>query len=475
MSVQICRRWCVCSAVVLALSGCAMFAPSEREKGDLPVVFESGETGVVSTSDWWVAFGDEQLNGLVAKALAGNLSLEQADARLRQAEAMMRKSRADRIPSVSGNAKAEQTTRDGDGDRDTTENYSLGLTASYELDLWGRVSSGYRASEESFNASLFDFQSAAMSVAGETAKTYFEWQALSAKKRLLESQLESRKKMLSVMEKRFESAQANALAVLQQREKVAAAEAALTPVSEQIDVKLNALAVLIGELPQKDLGLVASDEIKIPEQPAAGLPADLLAQRPDVAAAWSRLAASDWNVSAARANRMPKITLTGSVTTSDESIDGLFDNWVENLAAGLVVPLIDGGSRRAEVLRNEAISDELFAKYRSTVLTALNEVENALSANVYQQVYVAAVERQLVAATASAEESLSRYTRGLDSYFEALDEEVSKESLEISLLQARYDLLADRVQLFRVLGGDWNLILTEYRADSALLGDANAN
>jgi NodT family efflux transporter outer membrane factor (OMF) lipoprotein len=453
-------------AVVIGCAGCtSLYAPDARDFDGLPAAYNTEQTGVLATNEWWTAFGDEQLNRLVAQALGSNLTIEQAAARLRQAQASAVKSGADRFPSLTGSADADTEYDKDDGEKvETTDGFGLGLSASYELDLWGRVAAEHRSARASLDATRFDLQSAAMSVAGETAETYFNWQQLQARKAVLLDQLAARRKMLSSIEKRFQTAQSDALAVLQQREKVAAAEATIPPVDASIEATAHALAVLVGVPPQTDLGLVVKDQIELPARPAAGLPADLLARRPDLSAAWARLASADWDVSSARADRMPAITLTGTADYADDSVDDLFDNWVLNLAAGLSAPLIDGGSLRAEVARTRAVADEQVAAYRAAVLDALTEVEDALSAEARQQEYLDAVQRQLSASSDYATESFNRYTRGLDSYFEALSAETSRQSLAVTELQARYDLLADRVQLYRVLGGDWGVILEAYRA-----------
>lgn len=460
------------TAVVIGCASCtSLYAPDMREPGELPAVYSTQSAGVALTNEWWKSFGDEQLNGLVAQALGGNLTIEQAEARLRQAMASATKSGADRFPELDGFADAETTKYEyDDADDKTTDGFDLGLSVSYELDLWGGVAAEHRSALESLKATGLDLQTAAMTVAGETANTYFTWQELQARKALLLSQLDARKKMLSSIEKRFQTAQADALDVLQQRENVAAAEAKIPPVNASLEATAHALAVLVGVPPQTDLKLEVESQTELPPHPASGLPADLLARRPDLAAAWARLAAADWDVTEAKANRLPTISLSGSAYYDEDTLDDLFDNWIMNLAAGLTVPLIDGGSLRAEQARTQAVVDETLAAYREEVLDALTEAEDALSAEKHQQEYVDAVQRQLTASAASAEESFRRYTRGLESYFEALSSEVSRQDLEITELGARYDLLADRVQVYRVLGGDWAAVLEKYRTTNDASG-----
>jgi len=444
---------------LLLCSACALIPLPEHEVG-LPDQYRQSVDGTELAGNWWTAFGDEQLNALMKSTLVGNLSIEQAAARLRQAEAAAVKSGADRYPSLNATG-AGKTTYSGSRNADTvtTDDFSLGLSASYELDLWGRVASTRKAALSSLDSSRFDLQTAAMTIAAETVDSYFEWQLLQARLELLNQQLEDRRKMLSVIEERFKTSSADALDVLNQREKIAAAEAALPSVRHSLQAAGNTLAILTGRPPQTDLGLEVKSLPDLPPRPTAGLPADLLAMRPDLQSAWADLEQADWNVRAARAARLPTLTLTGSLSTSDENVDNLFDSWIGNLAAGLSVPLIDGGSLRAEVRRTKAVSDERVAAYRATVFNALGEVEDALSSEQNQQDELDALMRQSAFSKAVADEAYRRYTRGLETYYDALTARVSFQSQQVSELIARYNLLADRVQLCRVLGGNWDAFM----------------
>ena len=449
----------VATGLLLMCSSCALTSSPEHEVV-LPEQYRQVVDGSELATDWWTAFGDDQLNALVATALTNNLSLEQADARLRQAQALAVKSGAARFPSLTGSGSGG-TTQSGSqgGSTISTDEFKLGLNASYELDLWGRVASVHKATLSTVAATQYDLQTAAMTVSAETVRSYFLWQQLSGRLDLLNEQLDARNKMLSVINERFSTSQSDALDVLRQREQVAAAEAALPPVKDLLQSTGNAIAILTGRPPQADLGLEQKALPALPARPAAGLPADLLLMRPDLQAAWAEVESGDWDVRAARAARMPTISLTGSISTSDENVDDLFDSWVGNLLAGLTVPLIDGGSLRAEVRRTEAAADESIAAYQEAVYNALAEVENALSSENNQQVELAAITRQREFSEATADEAYRRYTRGLETYYDALSSRTTSQGQEINELIAQYDLVAARVQLCRVLGGDWKTFM----------------
>ena len=448
--------------VGLMTSACSsLFAPEHRSDSPLPDDYRARAESETSTNQtaivrWWESFTDPQLDGLMTRALAGNLSVAQAEARLRQAEATTTIRGAARYPELTGTADvARQWQEVGEGGTQERDTYGLGVRAAYEVDLWGRVGSGYRAAQESLEASRLDVETAAMSVASEVALTYFAWLQQSLTLQTLEDQLAANEKMVSVIEMRFRTAQADSVDFLQQRQRVAGSRAALPLARAQLSQLYNRLAILVGVPPQSDLALKVVTLPALPPVPVAGVPSDLLAQRPDIRSAQHRLLAADWRVSVARANRLPTLRLTGSAVYGADEFNLLFDQWVANLAAGLVAPLIDGGARRAEVERTRAVVDERVAAYRQSVLLALGEVDDALKAEQERGTYRELIQKQYAAAEQTARESLRRYSRGIESYFNSLNLETARQNLEITVLRAEYDLLAERVRLCRALGGDW--------------------
>ena len=242
---------------------------------------------------------------------------------------------------------------------------------------------------------------------------------------------------------------------------MAADEAKLPPVRARILNAENALAVLTGQIPGSDLQLQPEALPELPPQPAAGLPITLLENRPDIQSARLALESADWTVGAARAARLPTLSLKGSIFTTGESFDDLFNDWASNLAANLLAPLIDGGARKSEVDRSMAVSREKIAAYRLRVLEAIRETEDALSDEAHQADYVAAVRKQYNAARKSEAESIRRYQRGILPYLDTLTAIVARNALEITTVQARNDLLTSRIQLYRSLGGDWSFIQEE--------------
>ena len=452
------------TVVALLMSSCITLEPKRENviAKQTPEQFSEKSGTEQQQTEWWKTFNSEPLNRLMGEAFFGNLTLEQAAARLEQAEASARKSGAAGKLQLDLQASTSSTLYTPDDDsHSTTPNNSVGLYASYELDLWGKLKSTEKAALADWEASKFDVQTAAMTLSAELAKSYFTWLAQNEALSIYESQLKSSRNKLIAIERRYKTGQSTALALLQQRQQVAAAEAKLPPVRALINTSKNKIAVLTGKIPGTNLRLTPVPLPTLPPQPTAGLPVVLLENRPDIQAARLDLESADWTVGAARAARLPTLSLSGSVSTSDEITNDLFNDWIANLAASMLAPLLDGGSRKAEMDRTLAVSREKIAAYRLAVLEAIQETEDALSDEAHQSDYVEALGKQYTAAQKSETESIRRYQRGILSYLDTLTAIVARETLEITYVQARANLLADRIQLYRSLGGDWTFILEE--------------
>jgi outer membrane protein TolC len=193
---------------------------------------------------------------------------------------------------------------------------------------------------------------------------------------------------------------------------------------------------------------------------ATGLPADLLAARPDLRAAGMRLRAADWQVAAARANRLPAISLTGRAHYGEGHLDVLFNNWLLSLAGNLTAPIFDGKRRAAEVDRRLAIMDENLSAYRQAVLTAIKEVEDALVSEAKQREYIKRLETLTATARKAFEEAVNRYRNGLNDYLPVLTQLLKVQGLERNLIQQQANLMGIRISLHRALGGTWTESLT---------------
>jgi outer membrane protein, multidrug efflux system len=445
---------------IVAIDGCTPFAPRHRqpEKQLLPSAFSLPSQQWEPDQRWWEAFNDPQLNDLIEEALSHNFSLQQSWARLRQAQALAVSSGASLFPELDLGASASSEHHHTDT-TESVETYSLGLIGSYEIDLWGRIRSERQAARLSATASREDLNTAAITLSASIATRWIGIISQRMQKQLLIQQLNANQTLLDLVELRFRKSLASAVDVFQQRQLVEQSRAQL-PLVEQAERRLlNELALLLGRTPF-NLPQIHAGSLKIPaDLPPAGIPAQLLADRPDIQAAAKRLEAADWNVAAARADRLPQISLSAEAGYQADKLSLLVDNWLTRLAANMTAPLFDGRRRAAEVQRLQAVVAENLAAYRQTVLTAMQEVENALVDEAKLREHLNGLRAQLEAARNALNEARRRYRNGLSDYLPVLTQLLSVQQLERTQIQRRADLLTARVDLYRSLGGTWTDVL----------------
>jgi len=453
------------AVILLLVASCSPFKPQARQSpaGELPRTFSLYTAESEPLSRWWEVFNDPDLNALITQALTDNLTIKEARSRLNQARALAVQAGAALYPDLTGTGRASFTReRTGNGSRKTLSNqdHSLGIISSYELDLWGRIRSGRESALLEVTASREDLNTVAMTLAAEVANRWINIISQRMQKRLLESQLQANLTYLELIELRFRKAMVSALDVYQQKQIVDDVRAEIPLVEAQEQLLRHELALLLGKPPQTVLNISRED---LPEPvgiPATGLPSDLLSARPDLRAAGMRLWAAEWQVAAARANRLPAISLTGQARYGDGDLDVLFDNWLLSLAGNLTAPIFDGRRRAAEVDRSLAVVDENLAAYRQTVLTAIKEVEDALISESKRQEHIKGLEKVLDTARKALKQAGNRYRNGLTDYLPVLTQLLTVQGLERDLIQQQTNLVGARISLYRALGGTWTDSLT---------------
>lgn len=455
--------WLRASLVAVACVG--LVGACESAPGDyaapvaVPAQFTTTGTAVLPDK-WWESFDDSALNELVEHALADNLSLRGTWAKLDQSRATMRQARAERLPSVDlggGVEGAKQKTEANGGRVDTDSDFDLGLSSSYEIDLWGRVRSTADAAALDAQATEQALRTAAITLSAEVASAWYQLVEDYGQIDLLTQQLETNQSVLQLVELRFRRGQVSATDVLQQRQQVESVRGDLALAEAAAAVTRNALAILLGLAPgTPDIPRI-NDLAELPPLPATGIPADLVKKRPDVREAYADVLAADRRVAAAIADRYPTLSLSASVSASAANIRDVLDNWMASLAANLVAPLFDAGARQAEVDRTRAVVEQQLATYGETILSALGEVEDALIREARQHAYLDSLEKQIALSDQTIERMQDSYAGGAVDYISVLNAYETNQDLERSYLTARRQLVDYRIDLCRALAGGWEM------------------
>jgi len=445
--------------VMLFMTACSPFRPDARDTlsiAPLPESFQLYSDRQPNRGKWWEELENKELNQMVEEALAANFDIEIAWARLRQAGAASVQARAGQLPTLDATGDYNHTSTYNSNTRkeSQTEVHSVGLRATYEVDLWGRLEAKTQSGDFDYLASREDLNTTSISVAGEVVSRWLEIQTQRQKKRILAEQIKANATYVELVELRFRNSLATALDVYQQRQNLARVQAKLPPIESQERILLNELALLMGK-PAGSVTVADADLPELGELPGLGLPADLLAYRPDVRSAGLKLVSADWTVTAARADRLPSLKLTGAGAYNGSQLTTIFDAWTLGLAGSVVGPIFDGGYRKAEVEKARGVVDQRLAEYKETVFTAFKEVEDALIRETWQQKFIKARNVQLDAARVSLSEAVSRYSQGLADYLPVLSALLSVQDLELALADEETNLLLYRVALHRALGGSW--------------------
>lgn len=437
-------------------AGCAVGRHDIPEMTDMPERFED-MGGVEIAERWWLDFDDAGLSAVIEEGLSGSPNLAMSWDRLSQAEALAHKAGATWWPSIGVDGTATRSRQWGDEIPESYSNsYSASGSASYEIDLWGRVRSTRQAAVFDLESSREDLRAAALSLSATIGSTWYLIAEGKAQVDVLSGQLETNRQMLEIVTLRFRGGHVGASDVLRQQQMVESGAGNLELAESRLEVLRNQLAVLLGRVPEERVDDSDSGLVGLPPLPDTGVPSELLQRRPDLKASEFDVAAASARLGVAVADRFPRISLSANVGTSGATTSDLFTNWLSNLIGNVTAPLLDGGTRKAEAERQAAAASEAYHRYRQTVLTALSEVENALVQESKQEVYLGSVNTQLELADAVLERTRDAYRGGQVDYLRVLEALTSQQALERQQLTARRELIGYRIDLCRALGGGWN-------------------
>lgn len=460
---------------VVLLPACTTGATYEpRSASDLGVPDSWSVTAAPEREDltrWWRTFDDPVLGQLVEQAAQSNLDLAQSMARLRQAREALVVSRSSLFPSVdaSGGYSRTEPIRGGgatqtlpDGSVVTVGNsgsdrFSLGLDASYQLDLFGGVRSSVDSSRAQYEGAGYDYATVLLSVQSEVARNYVLARAYQAQIENARASLAIQDDNLEIAGFRVQAGLVSSLDAEQARGSRAQTAANLPQIDQQYNAAVSRLGVLTGQAPGalKDMLATPSPIPQGPEDVAAGIPADVLRQRPDVRSAERNLAAATAQIGVARAQLLPALSLSGSLAANAPSIGDVLDTITGNLFARIGQLIFDGGRTSAQIRSSQAAADGAFASYKSTVLNALEDVETALvalrTAGERERQFTIALD----AASTSAFLAREQYRTGLTDFTTLNTQEASLISARNGLVQARADKATALIALYTALGGGW--------------------
>jgi multidrug efflux system outer membrane protein len=410
-------------------------------------------------ADWWHGFGSAKLDELIAEAERNNDDLAGAIARVQEADAQARIAGAALLPSLDLGATAtrERASVSGQGPR-VFNSFNPELSASYELDFWGKNRAVRDAARAAAAASRYDQQTVALTVVSSVATTYFQALELRDRISVARQNLDNGEKILKGFRLEQSAGTATGLDVAQQETAVAVLNAALPPLLQQFRQTVYALAVLLGKTPESvDVEAGTLADLSIPPV-AEGLPSQLLSRRPDVAEAEQQLIAANADITVARAALFPSIQLTAGGGYQSSALTSLVSppNRVYALSAGLLQPIFHGGALRGQVAFSNARYTELLTTYHKTVLTAFSNVESALVAA--QQTAEQQKRQQEAVATArrAFEFSQTQMSAGVVNILTVLNTENALFSAQDELVQVNYLHLQALVDLFTALGGGWH-------------------
>lgn len=450
----------------LVLASCAadsgfsakpMSVPAEwRNAGGFPSASPSRDL-----SRWWARFDDPALNRLIAAALKDSPDISAATARIRESRARRDAEFAGLFPSLDGGASrnARSTRTDGAGTLSGTS-YSASLDASWEVDLFGRRRSAVQAAAANLGAAEENLHSVHAALAAEIASTYTSLRANEARLAVLRQNVTTREQTAQLATWRQQAGEADSLESSQAQSSLETARAAIPSLEQAIAQGRNQLALLAGRAPGS-LDASLSGGKGIPEPPtslAIGIPADTLRQRPDVRIAGYQVLAAAATTRSADAARYPSLNLTGSLglntITSKDFLDP--ETATANLLAGITSPIFDAGRIRANIEAAAAAEQRAVDAYRSTVLTALAETENALIACRRSAERLASLEKATRLAREADQLARQRYEAGEIDFLDVLDSQRTLLNLEDNLLSTRTDRTTAYIRLYQALGGGWS-------------------
>lgn len=426
---------------------------------------------VTTLANWWTTLHDPLLSSLVERALAGNIDLQTAQARVREARARRGISRAGYFPTLdAGGSYTKSRSSESSGLGQENELYSAGFDAGWELDIFGGVRRSVEAADADLAASQEDMNSVLVSLLAETALNYIDVRTLQARIGVAEANAKAQAETYQLTRSRFRAGLTDELAVQGASYTLAGTRAQIPTLKTGLEGAMNRLAVILGETP----GAVHEELAKqspIPVPPlsvAVGVPAETLRNRPDIRRAERQLAAQTARIGVAKSELYPKFSLFGTLGYEALSSSDLFDSGSLAWGFGPQISwrLFSGGAVRQNIEVQSARQEQSLKNYQSTVLSALEEAENALTAYISEQVRRDYLIKAVDAATQAFQLARDQYQAGLVDFSVVLIAQLSMLSYADQLAQSEGTVTTNLIRIYKSLGGGWASLLKDESATS---------
>lgn len=461
---------------ILVLSGCMVgpdFKPSSPVlpgdwSGPVPETKPAGQ----DMARWWTVFNDPVLTSLEERALGTNLDLKQAASRIRQARAARRVAGAGIGPTVDASGDYRRSRSPGAGNDNingisgdsfgggVSDQYQVGFDAGWEIDIFGGVRRGMEASDADILAAVESRQDVLVTLTAEVAVNYINFRALQERIAIAEKNLAAQEHSAELTRKRFGAGFVGALDVSNAEAQVAATSAQIPLLEAQARRTIYSLSLLMGQEPGALVPELSPGKVIPAAVPAVpiGVPSDLLRRRPDIRLAESQIHAATARIGVAEADLFPKFTISGSAGLQASDFGSTF-NWAQrfwSIGPGATWTAFDSGRTRANIEIQKALQEQSVITYRQTVLTALQEVENALISSSKEQMHHQALARAVAADKKAVDLATLLYTQGQTDFLTVIDAQRSLYAAEDALAQSKGTLSTNLVALYKALGGGWS-------------------
>lgn len=440
--------------LVLVLTACTVGPDYKRPEVAVPQQWTIDYPAAVELSNmaWWRQFDDPALDQLVERAMRQNLDLQAAAARVDQYLGELETTRSQFFPQIGAGANLSAQRAGGI----SSETAQVGLNATWELDLWGRIRRANEASRARLLASEQGRRTVLMTLVANVAANYIALRGLDRQLSIARQTENAFSESYEIFKLRYEYGAISQLELSQARSLYESARKAGPRYESLIRQQENLLSVLIGQLPGEIPRGREIDDLPAPQIPA-GLPSTLLERRPDILQAEQNLVAANAQIGVARAAYFPTISLTGLLGSVSGDLGGLLSGGSENssLAAGIAGPLLNFGAVSGQVAQSEALQQQAMLQYRQTILEAFREVEDALVRTTKGREEAIVQNNQVEALASTAELARLQFDQGRVDYLQVLDAERSLFSAELEMVQKEIDLLGSLISVYKAMGGGW--------------------